>query len=292
MPIASATDSVYSPTMAGIYYATFDGLTCTSNATEYFVATCESQITFNTFETYDSIQWAANGIAITGENFDSCHVVPTESIVSYSAELFGNGCISSIPAIHVLKLEPWQCSNFPIELLSFDVLLSKDESYVELNWVTASEINSAYFEVERSKNGRDWNYLLTQNAAGNSGLTIGYTDIDDDPYFGTSYYRLKLYDLDGTFSYSKIRVIHIGRKPDISIKLYPNPAIDRITLEGIDLSRKAIRIVDLLGRDVTNYITVTEASNSSVQIDVSYLAQGLYLVLAGRQTIKFEKLEE
>lgn len=289
LPIASATDSVYSPTMPGIFYATFDESTCGSNATEYFVATCQKQITFNTFESYDSIQWSANSVAITGENFDSCHIVPKENIVSYSAELFENGCVSTIPAIHVVKLEQSVCAIFPIELLSFDVLLSNDESFVDLSWVTASEINGDYFEVERSRNAVDWSSLLTQKATGNSNLRIEYTDLDDDPYLGTSYYRLKLYDLDGTFSYSKIRVIHIGTKPEALFKLFPNPAVNQITLKGIDLIEKDIRIIDLLGRDVSKYITVTSASNKA-QIDVSYLAQGFYLVLVGKQVIKFEKM--
>ena len=85
-----------------------------------------------------------------------------------------------------------------IELLFFNAKL-ENNTYVDLTWSTASEINNDYFTIERSQNGVYFQEFDIVEGAGNSTHKINYSLIDRDPFDGISYYRLKQTDYDGKF---------------------------------------------------------------------------------------------
>lgn len=115
----------------------------------------------------------------------------------------------------------------PIELLNFEIV--KNESKINIQWSTASETNNDYFSVEKSKNSFDWTVVKIIPGAGNSTVTKKYETVDAEPYSGISYYRLKQTDYDGKFSYPAIKSIMNEAQPVFNI--YPNPAIDQVTIE-------------------------------------------------------------
>lgn len=96
----------------------------------------------------------------------------------------------------------------PIELLYFDVDAT-DENSVHIVWSTASETNNDYFTIERSLNGKIFDPIIVVLGAGMSNSIIEYSTVDDSPYFGTSYYRLKQTDYDGMFEYSNLVTVKI-----------------------------------------------------------------------------------
>ncbi len=87
----------------------------------------------------------------------------------------------------------------PVKLNSFTV--QKANSSAQLNWSTEQELNSSYFSVERSSDGRKWNSIFRVNAAGNSTQVNNYKAFDNTPLNGINYYRLKQFDGDGKFEY-------------------------------------------------------------------------------------------
>ena len=87
------------------------------------------------------------------------------------------------------------CDPLPIELLYFDAKIKNNK--VICNWITATEINTDYFVIQRTINGIDFEDIGTIGAAGNSFNNISYEFEDVSPLNGISYYRLKQYDLDG-----------------------------------------------------------------------------------------------
>jgi hypothetical protein len=96
----------------------------------------------------------------------------------------------------------------PIELLSFSAK-NIDNSEVLLEWVTATETNNDFFTLERSVDGVNFEVIGTVDGAGNSTTTLYYSFVDDDPYSGISYYRLKQTDFDGSFAYSDLEAVEI-----------------------------------------------------------------------------------
>jgi len=109
-----------------------------------------------------------------------------------------------------------------VELVDFSASLKN--SIVELQWSTASEKDNDYFSVEKSRDGKNFFSIGKVDGAGNSQSLLSYTYQDDDPFDGTSYYRLKQVDFDGTFENSDIKSVHNGLFVDnVGIILFPNP---------------------------------------------------------------------
>jgi len=87
----------------------------------------------------------------------------------------------------------------------------KKPTEVELTWSTATEINMLGFEVQRRlDNEPDFTATVFVNSkapGGNSIGTLSYLQIDPNSYTDTSYYRLKIVDLNNNISYSDIKSV-------------------------------------------------------------------------------------
>ncbi|MDH3651252.1 MAG: right-handed parallel beta-helix repeat-containing protein, partial [Saprospiraceae bacterium] len=115
----------------------------------------------------------------------------------------------------------------PISLVEFKAEAQSPDA-VTLTWITASEINNDYFNVERSNDGEAFNSIGSITSYGsNSQLELRYAFIDENPLNGRAYYRLKQTDFDGAFTYGPIRIIE--RNNSHESLAYPNPFVDRVT---------------------------------------------------------------
>ncbi|MFK7923801.1 MAG: T9SS type A sorting domain-containing protein [Bacteroidia bacterium] len=169
--------------------------------------------------------------------------------------------------------------SLPVELLDF--LGEYKQDHVELNWLTAQELNNDYFEVQRSADGQNWEGLGNVNGSGTSTEMNAYEFKDYLVSYGTNFYRLKQVDYDGTFSYSnRIEIDLPGELA--SINLFPNPATDelqvRLLTEG-PLSQTLYTVYDMTGRIVmsSDYITV-DAWKPEFSISVDDLEPGIYII--------------
>jgi hypothetical protein len=117
----------------------------------------------------------------------------------------------------------------PIELTYFEAV--ENGTKVDLSWETASEIDNDYFTIERSQDGIYFEAIEKVLGAGNSTQSITYSTVDEDPYSGVSYYRLKQTDFNGAYTYSDIQVVHFSKSNEIVI--YPNPVKDVLTINGL-----------------------------------------------------------
>lgn len=176
----------------------------------------------------------------------------------------------------------------PIELIDFTATVEGPN--VRLNWSTASEVNNDYFEIERSSDGNTFTPILSQAGAGNSTSSIDYTDLDRNPFYGLSYYRLKQVDFDGKVSYSKAVSITFDKPQGDELFVYPNPAKNEIVLNGDFEISANIRVVDILGKDLTALTKLIQASEKSKTLDISKLPAGIYLLQTADQTVRFTKL--
>ena len=113
------------------------------------------------------------------------------------------------------------CTNpLPIDLASFDALVEGET--VRLKWSTLSEINNSYFELERSLDGQRFEVIGTVEGAGNSNEVLYYSFLDEKPFDGTSYYRLKQTDFDGTSEYFEVVTVKIDVEGTV-FHIFPNP---------------------------------------------------------------------
>lgn len=174
----------------------------------------------------------------------------------------------------------------PISLLGFDIALHPNKLAAVIDWETAAEINNDHFTIERSYDGQNWEELTKVMGNGNSSNQISYRFIDDNPIIGRSYYRLVQTDYDGTIHTFAPKFFMIDNVVS-TIKLYPNPAEDIITVEGNTNELSVLRMYNILGVDVTANVVLTSNSNNKMQLDISNLASGVYFVKTDLQTLKF-----
>ncbi len=174
-------------------------------------------------------------------------------------------------------------SPLPVNIATFEA--NKSTMNAILNWTTASERNSARFEIERSESGRRFEKVGEVRASGNSSVRQGYTYTDLGVgrvvSNGTAYYRLKIVDADGSFEYSPVRAVNFTRTLGGSLAAYPNPFKNTLNLSLVaeKASMSSVTVFDIFGKVVRTYaIPVTSGDNEIVLNDLESLQEGIYVV--------------
>ncbi|MEL7119041.1 MAG: T9SS type A sorting domain-containing protein [Bacteroidota bacterium] len=111
-------------------------------------------------------------------------------------------------------------ANLPVILKSF-VVENKDGAAL-MTWSTATELNNDYFEIERSLDGANFDAIYKVNGAGTTFFTNQYRFTDFYPLPGTSYYRLRQVDFDGTVTVSNVISFQTERS-ELNLTIFPNP---------------------------------------------------------------------
>jgi alpha-tubulin suppressor-like RCC1 family protein len=164
----------------------------------------------------------------------------------------------------------------PVELTRFTATAAGPAT-VRLAWATASEKNSARFEVERSLDGMTFTTIGTVTAAvhSSSGRSYELLDAKLPASAARLYYRLKQVDTDGTFSNSPVRVVALmGAAQELA--LYPNPTRSgAATLTGT-IPSAVVTVSDALGRPVAT-ATADAAGTAALALPAG-LPVGVYVV--------------
>ncbi len=182
---------------------------------------------------------------------------------------------------------------YSLPLKMGDFTATKKTSGIQLNWETFSEQNSSHFEVEHSTNGTNFNFNGRVEAKGQSDIKQSYSFNDPAPASGINFYRLKLVDKDGSFTYS--RVIAVKSTNEMTLQLFPNPAKDvlQVQLPSSQRETATIIITDATGK--THYTTTMklQEGNNAASIPVQHLPAGIYYLIVdngqGRQSKSFIK---
>jgi Secretion system C-terminal sorting domain len=160
----------------------------------------------------------------------------------------------------------------PISITSFTGSLINEKA--TLSWATSAEINAKEFVVEKSNDGTNFS-ALTVVAAKNRNSSYTANDIALEK--GVNYYRLKLVDKDGSFSYSKTIVINVSKKASNELSIFPNPVVNSMAISHSKaINGSVIKIVTASGKIAAQYNVAKDATQTS--IDVSKLVTGSYFI--------------
>ena len=139
-------------------------------------------------------------------------------------KFYFNGGVGTI-AFDDLKVTGIVDDPLPVELTYFRAQPT-EAGHVRVQWATASEKNSHYFAIERSADARTFTEVARRDAAGTIQESLRYEITDTQPLPGTSYYRLRQVDLDGTAHlYRPVSVNLGGASPQL--RVFPNPSDGR-----------------------------------------------------------------
>jgi len=116
----------------------------------------------------------------------------------------------------------------PVTLINFQA--TSEGKTTLLSWSTTEETGSDRFEIQRSLDGKNWKTLGLVKSSGESKTRKDYSFADPQPQAGHNLFRLKMIDLDGSFTLSGIRSIrHEDAAP---LAVFPNPVTDRLWVQN------------------------------------------------------------
>jgi hypothetical protein len=177
-------------------------------------------------------------------------------------------------------------SPLPIVLASFNG--NCENNGVHINWETASEQNSDYFTLERSRDGYEWIMVSTVSGAGTTGSTNTYEVIDNTA--GEIYYRLKQTDFDGNSEYfGPIYVACSSTKNELTV--FPNPSNGtfNVTVNSLDkLGEATMLVCDVSGKVIASRKVDILSGINIFHFEENGLMRGTYIVfIEGKDKTKF-----
>jgi hypothetical protein len=161
----------------------------------------------------------------------------------------------------------------PLEWKSFTA--NQNEDYINLAWITLSEINVSHFEVLKSTDGINWKTIHDAMAKGQlSENRYQYKDFDISKS-GINYYKIKQIDADGNYTFSIIKTVsfHDGEKEFL---VSPNPSTGALNIE-FEYNEKEAYLLNIFHLD-GRLISSQELTESNSRFNFDQLDNGVYIV--------------
>ena len=174
----------------------------------------------------------------------------------------------------------------PLKLLNF-VAEAKGEN-IQLQWTTTNEVNTKSFEIETSTDGNKWNTIATIGAKNTTSTnTYAYNALASA---GINYYRLKMVDITGSFTFSTVQTVEVLSKTDL-FTISPNPA-KYYAILSFDKTIKVanISVIDAYGRAVISS-KINLLGNNVCALSTNKLTSGVYTVsINAKNAVETKKL--
>jgi hypothetical protein len=217
--------------------------------------------------------------AVTKVPFDKGYYAEFE-VTGFSEFWLNNGGLDNLTAL-------------PVKLIDFTA--AKQSNDVVIKWKVGSEAEVVRYEVEVARG----NAVLAANgfvkvgevsSLGNSTSTREYSFLDQEPgKFGPRYYRLKMINSDGSFSYSSVKPVIFDEA--VLWQVYPNPSTGKFNFISQAATGQSIKaeVYDAKGSLVKEYRITSNGFLQKLNIDLSAnnYASGVYLLqvtVAGKQS--------
>ncbi len=168
----------------------------------------------------------------------------------------------------------WKFSyiNFlPVKLVSFNGKLQ--DKNILLNWDVESETGFDRYEIQKSYNGTAFETIGNVKALNRN--NYNFTDVEKGQH-SIVYYRLKMIDIDGKFSYSNI--INFKMQESTGFTLYPNPAntFTQVSFNKNINDKVIVEIINAEGKLLMK--RACDVIENKIMISTNNLAAGNYAI--------------
>jgi hypothetical protein len=192
--------------------------------------------------------------------------------------------LTSTAAVFAIEFEVSSFSHFiltvrepvllPVELLSFEAAVTAEKE-VNLTWALGTIEDLSHFDVLRSVDGVNFEFL--KQVSGSSALN--YQTLDKTPFGGDNYYRLRIYEEDGSSYLSSIRVVNLPITQILDV--YPNPIKEEnltVRLSSETNAPLILEFINTLGQIEQTSIQSVHAGQNVFTLDTKSLGQGIYIL--------------
>jgi hypothetical protein len=163
---------------------------------------------------------------------------------------------------------------------------------VQVEWTNLTEKDVLNYIVERSANGRDFATLSQLGSRSNQSDKQSYLSIDAAPLPGTNYYRIKVVEIDGKITYSKLLRVDIGGTIK-GIVLYPNPVAGDAVYINFTAAKGQymLQVFNTAGQQVYSKGVVHPGGSVSQSVELpSSLKTGVYNMVVSGDSYRENKM--
>lgn len=219
-----------------------------------------------------------------------CSIFVLGVLLCLISSTFGQGISPSNSTLkHPLENSNPGNSNFLYTLLeSFEVKSIERDAMIK--WSTLFETNYHLYTIERTSDVNHWETMCEVHCAGNPSGEAMYSWVDGNPLLGTSYYRLKITDIDGNSEYSAIKAFCLNYEGNIELLAYPNPFTDYVIIEGSTYDLSNLSIINAAGLEVGSNAAIFWEDSNHLSVDVSTFRSGCYYIKTPINVFKISKL--
>ena len=158
-----------------------------------------------------------------------------------------------------------------------------DNSYIRVDWATASEVDNKGFQVWRSEDGINFINIGWVDGHGTTNQQNNYFLNDHAVVPGiTYYYKLNQIDIDGHGTESWIVSAEITDGPSLVIsELQPNPTsgATKVTISTTDALPAYIKFFDILGKEIISNDYQLTYGTTVIDLQTANLANATYTVV-------------
>lgn len=172
----------------------------------------------------------------------------------------------------------------PVSITSFSGYHQAGKNILE--WMVQGEYNILHYEIEKSADRVNYSKIGSQTASNASGVhSYSFTDlINSQP--GIYYYRLKIVETDGSFSYSRTVMLHVGGTKNFQVLNNPFTGEIRISMNVTASTPVVLNLYDMTGKMVKRKSLHIAAGPNSFSLDgLDFLTKAVYMleVVAGQE---------
>ena len=171
-----------------------------------------------------------------------------------------------------------ETATLPVKFTNFNAV--ENQNNVNLKWEVENETSVDRYKVERSYDGRTFSVIHQMRSNGNSSMINSYSFNDNvsSVFSNQLYYRIKQYDLDGSYYFSKIIALRKNSKP-VDIILYPNPSTENLFVNMSSTKAEQVSLtVNSVGglQVISQQVKLFSGNNSFTISGIDKLPAGVY----------------
>ncbi len=224
-----------------------------------------------TFASYGTPNGSCGSFTIGGchatnsqSNVEAALLGQNSGSISATNGVFGDPCGGTVKRLYV---EAVYSTVTPLQLLALSVVVKGGDNF--LQWQTANEVNTKEFLVERSVDGIQ--FIPVGNVPTNNRIETNRYSYSDNLFDSeTSFYRLKIIDLDGRFEYSK--VVTVNNRVTNGFQIVANPVKNMLTINR--LKSGWLELINLQGK----VLQKVQVRSQSMSLDLGSYLPGIYFV--------------
>jgi Immunoglobulin I-set domain len=152
----------------------------------------------------------------------------------------------------------------------------KEQGGVRVQWQVSREVGFSHYGIETSPDGRNYTSIGTVEATNNT----TYSFLHNNPVNGINYYRLKLVDIDGNFTYSPV-VSCVFNLDGYFVRVMNNPfrQLLELRIDAKENTKMQLQLTDQTGKLLMQKVfSLSKGSNTVTLTAPGVLAKGMYLL--------------